>query len=72
MLIHGSDLMIQKARDDALERQASAIERVTERYKKLEEERASKRIVMIDKPPPLKKARRAGGVPHGESSTAFG
>lgn len=52
--------MTQKAKDDAKERQELAVSRVAERYRQLEEEKASKRIVVVDRIVPTSQKRKTG------------
>nr|XP_031858448.1 uncharacterized protein CI109_006093 [Kwoniella shandongensis]KAA5525520.1 hypothetical protein CI109_006093 [Kwoniella shandongensis] len=53
--------MYRKAKEDAIERQHHAADRVAARYKQLEEEKAAKRIVVMDKIMPDKKPTSRGG-----------
>jgi len=53
--------MEQKAEEDAKQRQSHAADRVAERYRQLDEEKASKRIVFVDKVVGVKGKRRGGG-----------
>lgn len=62
----------QKAAADAAERRQMAMERVAERYRKLEEERASKKIVVMDMLVAPKQPRSRGSSGHSLSSTRRG
>lgn len=53
--------MEQKAEEDAKQRQSHAADRLAERYRQLDEEKASKRIVFVDKVVGVKGKRRGGG-----------
>ncbi|KAK4688386.1 elongin-A, partial [Tremellales sp. Uapishka_1] len=64
--------MYRKAKTDAEERQSNAVEKVAARYKQLDEEKASKRIVIIDKLLPGQTRKKAAshnwGKPTASSS----
>ncbi|ODN87135.1 elongin-A [Cryptococcus wingfieldii CBS 7118] len=53
--------MYKRAKEDALERQSQAADRVAARYKQLEQEKKSKSIVVLDKVMPGKKPTRSRG-----------
>ncbi|WVQ78858.1 hypothetical protein IAT38_000949 [Cryptococcus sp. DSM 104549] len=59
--VSGWRRMYRKAKEDAAERQLQAADRVAARYKQLEDEKKSKRIVVMDKVMPDKKPRGGGG-----------
>ncbi|WVQ77403.1 hypothetical protein IAR50_007088 [Cryptococcus sp. DSM 104548] len=64
--------MYKRAKEDALERQSQAADRVAARYKQLEEEKKSRSIVVLDKVLPGKKPTRSrgrGGGSVGSSSS---
>ncbi|KAK8861664.1 hypothetical protein IAR55_002487 [Kwoniella newhampshirensis] len=63
--------MYRKAKEDAVERQLHAADRVAARYKQLEEEKAAKRIVYMDKIMPDKKPAK-GGSGWGRSRSGAG
>ncbi|WVR09753.1 hypothetical protein IAU60_006829 [Kwoniella sp. DSM 27419] len=52
--------MYRKAKEDQVHRQSQAVDRVAARYKQLEEEKAAKRIVLMDKIMPDKRPVKSG------------
>ena len=64
--------MYRKAKQDAEERHTQAVSRMAERYKQLEDEKAAKRIVIMDKIMPDRKPRRGAQAAKSASAGSSG